>query len=220
MKNFFLILFAFFSLIVFSQEKSLINLNDLKLGTYKSKTVNTDGVDQKSSFDIYVSKPSTKDIFNIYIDVSLKKRDSKGYSGSGLMLTSEQLDLFFNNLMSSKKQFEALLNRENMDKEIRFSIGRNFPCGFYQWKADSPRGPLNRQGETKKNSQKQPLSIDFVASKNSKELWITIRSLKSVDQEFGIVFDSVDDINTFLKVIDPNEVRQKVHNNFKIRGKK
>tara|TARA_B100000902_G_scaffold393357_1_gene447444 strand:+ start:2701 stop:3363 length:663 start_codon:yes stop_codon:yes gene_type:complete len=211
MKKVLFIVFLLLITISFGQdERDKKLVSDLKIGTYDNQNKLTD------TLGVYVSSPNRTGLYDLYIDITLSQR-KKTYSGLGIAIDKNSIDRFFSSLRFAQKEYQYCLNDKNCIGNKR--ISSQTVVKIYQWDYEDKDGPANRTSEN--NNQKvYPLSMEIININGQPELWIYTHGESSNPKEIAIVLNSSQEINSFLNLIDPNKLRQKIHQKFKPRGKK
>ena len=211
MKKILFFVFILLMTISFGQdERDKKIVSDLKIGTYdnKNKLIDTLG--------LYVSSPNRTGLYDLYIDIDLIQR-KKTYSGVGIAIDKNSIDRFFNSLRFAQKQYQYFLNDENGIGNKRMSS--QTVVKIYQWDYEDKDGPANRSSENN-NKKVYPLSMEIININGQPELCIYTHGESSNPKELAIVLNSSQEINNFLNLIDPNQIRQKIHNQFNLIRKK
>tara|TARA_Y100000994_G_scaffold86679_1_gene71759 strand:- start:274 stop:909 length:636 start_codon:yes stop_codon:yes gene_type:complete len=196
--------------LVSQNEKNPRFLNDLKIGVYANQN------NQKDSLGVFIAQPNRNGAYIVCIDVFSKKRQGS-YIGLGIAVDPNSLNRLYKNLHIAQIEFNNQNNQASISKNIK--VGGQIPARIYQWNSKDQNGPIYRIDQ-KQNQTSYPVSFEIVNENGQQNLWIYTHGSTSNQKEIAIVFNSLENINNFLNIINPDQVRQKHHNHFRLRGKK
>ena len=211
MKNILFSFFVCFSCVTLSQDaRDSYIINDLKIGVYTNQN------NQKDTLGVFIAHPNKNSAYNLCIDV-LSKKIEGSYSGLGIAVDATSLDRLYKNLLIAHREFKNQNNQASISKNIK--VGGQVSVRIYQWSSQDKNGPISRI-DKKQNQTLYPASFEIVNENGQKNLWIYTNGATTNPKEISIVFNSLENINNFLNIISPDQVRQKHHNHFRLRGKK